>query len=440
MRAFAVVCLFMFAACTAGGGNDQPIQEQPTGGTHEPVTLDVWGFYTEHELQNFNEVVSRFEDQYPWITVNMVPGKQWNDIVRGINSGQAIDVAIDISPDNVAKYCSTGAWIDLNPTLQQAGINFDQTFPESVKSYTNYDGKQCALPMLNDAYGLYYNKDMFAAAGYTDPPKTLSELADMAKKLTTYNPDGSIDVIGFDPLSNFYESANMYYGNPWGATWYDDQGKSTLASDAAWKTAFEWDKQLVDYYGYDNLVKFKASLGGSDSEWNDQHGFQVGRIAMMFDGEWRTVYDKAAMDKLDYGTAPFPVADDKPDLYGSGLIGGTVVGIPRTSEHQSDAWLFVKTLTTDPTFLEDLAVKLGNVPTTNETLANTALADDPHFQTFLDISSNPNSSFKQLSTLGTGDVDMMADVLSKWESGDITDLDSALQDLATSIDDQLKLG
>ena len=31
--------------------------------------------------------------------------------------------------------------------------------------YTQYEGNQCALPLLSDAYGLYYNKDMFAAAG-----------------------------------------------------------------------------------------------------------------------------------------------------------------------------------------------------------------------------------------------------------------------------------
>jgi multiple sugar transport system substrate-binding protein len=36
------------------------------------------------------------------------------------------------------------------------------------------------MPFLADAYGLYYNKKMFAAAGITDPPKTLTELADDA--------------------------------------------------------------------------------------------------------------------------------------------------------------------------------------------------------------------------------------------------------------------
>ncbi len=428
------------AACTAGGGSKGPTGTVNPSGSHEPVALNVWGFFTEHELARFTDVIARFEQQYPWITVNMVGGKEFNDIVRGINSGTPIDAAVDIGPDNVAKYCSTGAWIDLNPYLQQESLSFDSIFPASVKTYTNYQGTQCALPMLTDAYGLYYNKDMLAKAGYTDPPKTLSELTDMAKKLTEFNPDGSIKVIGFDPLSNFYEGYNIYVGNAWGAKWYDENGKSAFASDPAWAQAFQWDKELTDFYGYDKLVKFKASLGGDDSEWNEQHGFQTGRVAMLFDGEWRTVYDAAAMAKLNYGTAPFPVADDKPELYGSGLIGGTVVGIPRTSQHQPEAWLFVKTLTTDPQFLEELAVKIGNVPTTIETLQNTSLADDPHFKTFLDIFADPNSTFKQMSTIGTADATMETDFLAKWEAGEVADLQAGLQDLASQIDQQLQLG
>lgn len=436
VAAFALVA----GACTAGSEDTGPVETVNPSASHEPVTIDVWGFYTERELGNFTDVVTRFEEKYPWITVNMVPGKQFNDIVRGINSGTPIDVAVDVGPDNVAKYCSTQSWMDLNPTLDAEGIVFDDVFPASVKTYTNYEGTQCALPMLTDVYGLYYNKDLLADAGYTDPPKTLSELTEMAKKLTVFNPDGSIKVIGFDPLSDFYEGYNIYVGNAWGAKWYDENGKSAFGSDPVWAEAFQWDKELVEFYGYDNLVKFLASLGGADSEWNDQHGFETGKIAMHFDGEWRTAF--IANDKADvnYGTAPFPVADDHPELYGSGLIGGTVVGIPKTSEHQAEAWLFVKTLTTDPVFLEDLAVKLGNVPTTFESLANTSLADDEHFKTFLDIFDNPNSSFKQMSTLGTADATMETDVLAKWEAGEITDLQSALEDLASQIDQQLELG
>src|SRR3712207_8131013 len=50
-----------------------------------------------------------------------------------------------------------------------------KTFPKPLLEYTQFEGKRCALPILNDAYGLYYNKDMFKAKGIAGPPKTLTE-------------------------------------------------------------------------------------------------------------------------------------------------------------------------------------------------------------------------------------------------------------------------
>jgi multiple sugar transport system substrate-binding protein len=437
----ALAALVMFAgACTAGGDFQGPATTVATGGTHAPVTLDVWGFYTERELDNFKTVVDGFEKKYPWITINMVPGKEFGDIVRGINAGTPIDVAIDVGPDNVAKLCASGGWVDLNPYIRADNLNFDATFPASVKTYTSFEGKQCALPMLTDAYGLYYNKDLLAKAGFDGPPKTLSQLSSMAEKLTTRNADGSIKTIGFDPLSNFYEGYNIYLGNSWGADWYNDSGTSMFGSDPAWGQMLQWDKQLVDFYGYDNLVQFKASLGGDDSEWNAQQGFETGRVAMAYDGEWREAFIEQHNARINYGTAPFPVADDHPELYGSGLIGGTVVGISRTSEHPAEAWLFTKELTTNTEFLTSLAEKLKNVPTTFDSLKDPTLSSDPIFRTFLNIFKDPDSHFRPLTTLGTGDADLEAAFVEKWEAGKIPDLQAGLDNLAHQIDQQQQLG
>ena len=138
--------------------------------------------------------------------------------------------------------------------------------------------------------------------------------------------------------------------------------------------------------------------------------------------------------------APLPTSPDATDLYGSGLIGGTVVGIPSTAEHPSEAWLFVKEITTNVEFLTTLANKLFNVPTTNDTLDDPTLSADEHFKTFLDVAANPNSSFRPLTTLGTGDADLEAAFLVKWEAGKIPDLQKGLDDLAAQIDQEMQLG
>ncbi len=67
---------------------------------------------------------------------------------------------------------------------------------------------------------------------------------------------------------------------------------------------------------------------------------------MNFDGEWRVAFIHNEHPNLQYGTAPMPVDDAHPELYGSGYINGTIIGMPRGGKHQDQAWAFVKYLTT----------------------------------------------------------------------------------------------
>jgi multiple sugar transport system substrate-binding protein len=443
-RLLATVSVFaaLLAACTAGGGGEaeKSVQAITPSGSHEPVTLTVWDYFTERELANLTDVLDQFKAKYPWISVNVVPGKQPNDFVRGINSGEPFDVAIDSESTNVPKYCSTGAFLDLAPYLKAYGVDLNATFPPSALEYTSYEGVQCSLPLLTDAYGLYYNTDMLTKAGYTEPPKTLSELSAMAKKLTVLNPDGSIEVAGFMPLSTFYENTNLYNGNAWATEWYTPDGKSAFATDPAWKDMLEWNKQMVDDYGYENLQVFYHELGGANSEWSTAQAFEQGKVAMLYDGEWRGTMIKGDEAPIDFATAPFPVADDHPELYGSGQVGGTTVGISRTAEHPDEAWLLVQFLTTDPQAVNTLAVTLGNIPTTYDSLKDTPLASDPQFKPFLDIYQNEHSYLLPLTPTGSAPADLLADFQAKWEAGNVPDLQAGLEQLASSVDQQAELG
>ena len=49
-------------------------------------------------------------------------------------------------------FCN-GALTDLNPLLQKAGIDTNKVFPKTMLDYTQYQGNQCTLPLLGDAYG-----------------------------------------------------------------------------------------------------------------------------------------------------------------------------------------------------------------------------------------------------------------------------------------------
>jgi multiple sugar transport system substrate-binding protein len=435
-----ITLMLVAAACTASGGNANPPPTFNPSASHAPVTVTVWSFYTNPEYKQYNQVLDMFHQQYPWITVDHVGNKSLQNIQQAINSGTPPDVALEQGPDDSAKYCSSGAWVDLNPYLQADHITVSSIVPPAALRYTGYKGVQCALPALSDAYGLYYNTKMFQAKGITSPPKTYSELVADAKKLTVYNPDGSIKVAGFVPLSNFYESAQIENGIWNDAQWYSSDGKSTFATDTKWSQLFEWQKSFIDALGYDKLTKFYAQIGGANSEWNAQQAFMTGKVAMALDGEWRTAFINDYKSKVPYATAPFPVADDLAADYGMGQIGGDMIGIPRGAKNTEAAWLLVKYLALNTQAESKLGELLGNVPTTFASLKDPVLTADSHFATFLQIFVNPKSGYKAITPLGTTDANLETSFLSKYFAGNVSSLQDGLRNLADQIDKQSQLG
>jgi multiple sugar transport system substrate-binding protein len=424
--------------CTAGGGASS--SSPPPKVSHKPVTVTVWSFFTGRELRQFTRAADGVKRVAPWITINSVGGKQPTDILRAINSGTAPDVAIEPGPDDSAKYCTTGAWIALNPFIRQDHISLSSLSPPAALRYTSYKGDQCSLPMLSDAYGLYYNTAMFRAAGIPGPPRTFTELVADAKKLTKKNPDGSFKVVGFDPLQGFYESYALDYGIYNGAKWYDSSGKSALASDPRWSQLLRWQKSFADWYGYNNLTKWLQSIGGANSEWTASNAFETGKVAMELDGEWRVAFIASDHAKIHYATAPFPVADNMAADYGAGQIGGTIIGIPKGTAHPADAWQVVKYLALGTQPLEHLANLLKNVPTTYPSLKDPALSSNPGFATFLRIFANPHSGYKQITPIGTADGDLFSSFIDKYLAGNVSNLQAGLQGVANQINKQSQLG
>src|SRR5205823_9310986 len=111
--------------------------------------------------------------------------------------------------------CSTGSFVDLAPYIARDHVDLGN-FTAASRYYTQYKGKRCALPLLADDAGLYYNRTLFRRAGITRPPRTVSELAADAKKLTQRSADGSIRVAGFSPFVGFYTTSIDRLGGMFG--------------------------------------------------------------------------------------------------------------------------------------------------------------------------------------------------------------------------------
>ncbi len=416
------------SACTGtskGGNSDNPDAD---------VTILFWhGWSADSEVAAIQQTIDAFEKDNPNIHVKAVGNITDDKINQALRAGgsSAPDVVSSFTTNNVGQFCSSGAFVDLNPFMAKSGIDPSTTFTTPQLEYTQYQGNQCTLPLLGDAYGLYYNKDMFAAAGISEPPKTLSEFEADAVKLTKPSGD-TYSQLGFMPNYHGYESTTEHYAAQWSPTYFDADGKSTAATDPGLKAMFEWQKGMVDKLGgFDKLEKYRSTFG---DEFGAKNPFMTGQVAMAIDGEWRGGMIDADAPDLNYGVAPFPVPDDQADQYGKGYITGTIVGIASTSEKQNAAWRFVQYLTTNTKAVVDFANAIHNVPSTVDALASPDVDQNPNFKAFLDIAANPNSNTTPASPNGGAYLVTLQDLGYDYESGKQSDLQAGLQQAASQID------
>jgi multiple sugar transport system substrate-binding protein len=396
--------------------------------SHEPVTLTFWNPNTDRELGVFAESLDRFEQMYPWITVNQVGGQDDpSKMLAAVNAGSPPDVWLSFTPEVVRSYCESGALLDLAPLAAADALDLGQFSKEALDAFT-IGGRTCALPQLIDAYGLYYNTDLLAAAGYSTPPRSMSELATMARKLTTFKADGSIDVAGFVPLAGFYDLGWPTYRTAFGAHAYDASGASRLAADPNWKAALAWQRDLVDWYGYDKLRRFTAGLG---ENYSPSNAGELGKLAMWGDGEWRIAFIASEHPELHYATAPFPVADDQPDRYGAGYIVPQPIGIPTGSAHPDAAWLLVRYLASDPAAQGAIATGISNVPAI---AGPEGFNPDPRFTTFSDVYRSPANILDLPPTSAPNSGDLITSFFDRWQAGKVSDLAAGLRELAATID------
>src|SRR4051812_9974068 len=281
LTAVAVAAALSSAACTGSGGggaNDDP---------NAKTTITFWhGWSAPSEIKAIQDNVKAFEKANPNITVKVVSNITDDKINQALRAGgpKAPDVVSSFTTDNVGEFCNSHAFVDLKPFLEKSKIDPAATFPQAQLDYTQYKGDQCSLPLLSDAYGLYYNKAMFAKAGITAPPKTLSEFDADAVKLTKSNGD-SYSQLGFMPTYHGYESVLSHFAAQFNPTYFSASGKSTVDTDPGLKRAYEWQKHLVDALGgYRKLEKYRATFG---DEFGAKNPFMTGQVAMAIDGEWR---------------------------------------------------------------------------------------------------------------------------------------------------------
>lgn len=165
------------------------------------------------------------------------------------------------------------------------------------------DGKLYGMPIGLEGYGYIYNKDLFAEAGITELPKTLSELEAAAQKLQDK---------GITPFVNGYGEwwvlGNHFANVPFSAQPDPDafiQGLNDGSQQIPGNQVFEdWVKlfDLTLKYGNKNPLQTDYNTQVTD--------FATGKAAMTQQGNWTQVQISNTNPDINIGFLPMPITDD----------------------------------------------------------------------------------------------------------------------------------
>lgn len=195
-----VICLLVLMAIllTACTGTTAPA----TGGEAEPqqggITLQLWGFAGEYEF--IPALIEEFQADNPGVTVEItdIPeGDYMTKIDTALLAGEPPDLGFVYD----SRWMISGAFLDLTASLEQEGINIDD-FNAGVMSTCMYEGKVYCIGTYTGAVLMYYNKDVFDAAGVPYPsstePMTIDEYAAMIAQLSNHAEDINERIWGGD--------------------------------------------------------------------------------------------------------------------------------------------------------------------------------------------------------------------------------------------------
>src|SRR5258708_1366214 len=146
-----------------------------SAGAQSPVKLTFWNGFTGPDRPGVEALVKQFNDAHPNIQVEMSISP-WDSLMQNLltqlSTGRGRDI-VAIDPLNLPKYAQSGYVSDITDVFA-AGTEMDpKNFPPAYVDLLKYNGKFYGAPMTFATLMMYYNKDLFTAAGlYPNKPPT----------------------------------------------------------------------------------------------------------------------------------------------------------------------------------------------------------------------------------------------------------------------------
>jgi multiple sugar transport system substrate-binding protein len=333
------VMMLVLSACSGSGSgspsnSDGNSSSSSDGGSKEFTYWYPWGGDSEKWDK---ERIADYEAE-TGIDVNDVyvpDGITNGKLLSAISGGNPPDLVLGDGNDYQLAYslASQGALEPLDEYLENAGFDPDSVLDGFRDVMESPDGKTYILPQDSNVNLLFYNVDMFEAAGLDpeNPPTTIEELDQMAEALTKVKDDGSFDTLGFIP---WVDAGEDPYTWPWafGANLFDPESKKILLNEKPLIDSLTWMDSYAQKYNPEKIKSFTSGFGGA---FSPDHPFMTGKVAMTVTGNWFANALKIYAPDTNYKVAPIPAPPE--GRQEATVFGTNVFFVPKGAKNPQEA-------------------------------------------------------------------------------------------------------
>ena len=309
----------------------------------EDITIITFAV-SDHDRGIYEDVVESFAEIHPHIKVELV----------SIDELLPMDVDV-VEPDNLFEdpflmrlvqnadvinwpmqsgFVQDGMLLDLAPLLAaDSSMDVSDFYPGTLEQYQS-KGSTWALPLNANHMLIYYDKDLFDAAGVAYPEVGWSwdDFLTTAQALTLREGEEVVQW-GFYPQFMTHSALVQVKAGPIFNT--DDSPPTARLQDPAVIAAYQW---LVDLYTTYEVVPYVPSSADDSAYHQLSNLMETGKIGMW--PEYLAAYTWRAQDR-NLGVVPFPVSNENEFSSPLAPLWGNVLAISAGTAHPQAAWAWV---------------------------------------------------------------------------------------------------
>ena len=339
-RQLLLLSLALLVACAPGGAGQSTESADPaeSAPADEVIQLVYQDWRTDWFPGMAQAQLTEFHASHPNIRVFYTPDPEDvpGEMPAMFQAGSAADV-ISGCCDFFPAWGQAGYLLDLRPYVErdlpaEVIAEWDEA---QYNAFFTSDGRQFALPKYHGALAVYYNKDLFDAAGvpYPDADWRYDDYLSAMTALTGGGVDGSA-VYG-STLDPIYDRVQIHV-NAFGGRYVNpDDPTDCVLDEPPAVAALEW---LRARFQDDGVMASPLALNKLET----RRAFWEGRVAMVEDGSW-ALKDILANAPFRVGVAPFPVGPA-----GRATLATTDgFAISAGTPHPEEAWELLKFLVSE---------------------------------------------------------------------------------------------